>query len=359
MSRPRRAELTAFAKVNLDLRVLGKRDDGYHELRTIFQTISLADSIGLSFEPARRTSIQLDDELAIPNNLVERAARLALRTMRIAGRIEIGLRKRIPMGAGLGGGYSDAAAILLALPVLAGGEIALARLIELGQELGSDVPFFLFGGRAAAIGRGTELFPLQDLPAQYGVLAAPGIHVSTAEAYQALGARLTKTLHPNKIGAFQYQLWGQGSASAGAGSGIPGAGTGSAAAREISAPGVNDFEPVVFAAHPEIGRLKRALLKAGACSSLMSGSGSAVFGLFPNRAEAARGLELLGKTPLLGRNALLERELLWKGETAAVFPISLVSRARYQGTWKRALKEHTDGNSWPPRSRYSRWNSIA
>lgn len=348
MSRPRRARLAAFAKVNLDLRVLGKRDDGYHELRTIFQTISLADSIELSFEPARRTLIQLEDELAIPNNLVERAARLALRAMRIAGRVEIRLTKHIPMGAGLGGGSSDAAAILLALPVLAGGEIALPRLIELGQELGSDVPFFLFGGRAAAIGRGTELFPLHDLPAQHGVLAVPGIHVSTAEAYRALGAGLTNSLHPNKIGAFQYQLWGQGSAVAGSGSGESGAGTGSAAVRGTRAPlGVNDFEAVVFDAHPEIGRLKRALLRAGACSSLMSGSGSAVFSLFPNRAAAARGIELL------------ERELQEKRETAAVFPISLVSRARYQGAWKRALKEHTDGNTWPPRSRYSRWNSIA
>jgi 4-diphosphocytidyl-2-C-methyl-D-erythritol kinase len=315
MSRLRSARLPALAKLNLDLRVLGKRDDGFHELRTIFQTISLADEIELSFQPAPRTSIELHDPLAIPDNLVERAARLALRAMRLTARVEIRLAKRIPMGAGLGGGSSDAAAILLGLPVLAGREIPLPKLLDIAQQLGSDVPFFLFGGRAAAIGRGTELFPLPDAAPQYGVLAAPGVHVSTADAYRALGERLTMGLHPNKIGSFQSQVWGQGSAGA----------------------GVNDFEPVVFAAHPPLKALKSKLLKAGASSALMTGSGSAVFGLFPNRAAAARAIELL-KGPGM----------------AGLFEISLVSRVRYHSLWWRALGQHIDGRTWPPRSRYSR-----
>ncbi len=315
MNDVRRATLPALAKINLDLRVIGKREDGYHELRTIFQTISLADSIDLSFAPGRRTSIVLDDPLAIPDNLVERAAVLAMQAMKAIGRIEIKLRKRIPMGAGLGGGSSDAAAILLGLPALAGREIALPRLIELAQQLGSDVPFFLFGGRAAGIGRGTELFPLPDLPPQYGVLADPGVHVSTAETYRALGARLTTALHPNKIGSFQSQLWGQGSAEA----------------------GVNDFETVVFEAHPQLKSIKTKLLKAGAASALMTGSGSAVFGLFPNRAAAAAAARRLGGPGIAG-----------------VHRISLVSRVRYQSLWRRALNEHVNGRTWPPRSRYSR-----
>jgi 4-diphosphocytidyl-2-C-methyl-D-erythritol kinase len=310
-----RATLPALAKINLDLRVIGKREDGYHELRTIFQTISLADSIDLSFQSARRTSIKLDDPLAIPDNLVERAAGLALQAMRLAGRVEIRLKKRIPMGAGLGGGSSDAAAILLALPALAGREIALPRLIDLGAQLGSDVPFFLFGGRAAAIGRGTELFPLPDLPTQFGVLAAPGVHVSTAEAYRALGTRLTNALHPNKIESFQSQLWGQGSAGT----------------------GVNDFEAVVFEAHPQLRSIKTKLMKAGASPALMTGSGSAVFGLFPNRGAVASAVELLGRPGF-----------------ARLYKISLVSRVRYRSLWRRALHEHLDGRTWPPRSRYSR-----
>jgi 4-diphosphocytidyl-2-C-methyl-D-erythritol kinase len=308
------AILPALAKINLDLRVLGKREDGYHELRTIFQTVSLADTIELSFTAARRTSVDLDDPLAIPDNLVARAAVAALRAMRATGRVGIRLKKRIPMGAGLGGGSSDAAAILLGLPVLAGREIALPRLLELAQELGSDVPFFLFGGRAAAIGRGTELFPLPDLRPQYGVLAAPGVHVSTAGAYRALGAGLTSGLHPNKIGSFQSLLWGQGSAGA-----------------------VNDFEPVVFGAHPQLKAIKSKLLRAGASSAMMTGSGSAVFGLFPNRAAVARAVKLLSGPKM-----------------AVLYKISLVSRVRYQSLWWRALQKHIDGRTWPPRSRYSR-----
>ena len=305
----------AFAKINLDLRVVGKRTDGYHELRTIFQTISLADSLEISFERSRRTGIELHDPQAIPDNLVVRAADLALGAMRIGGHVTIRLTKRIPMGAGLGGGSSDAAAMLLALPVLTGFEIPLERLIEIGEQLGSDVPFFLFGGRAAAIGRGTELFPLPDAPRQFGVLVAPKIHVSTAEAYRLLGRSLTKELHPNKIGSFQSQLWGQGSAGT----------------------GVNDFEAVVFEAHPQLKTIKTKLMKAGASPALMSGSGSAVFGLFPNRGAAARAVELLGGPGF-----------------ARLYKISLVSRVRYQSLWRRALHEHLDGRTWPPRSRYSR-----
>src|ERR1700722_10754587 len=206
----RHARIRALAKLNLDLRVLGKRADGYHELRTIFQTISLADAIDLSFTPARHTAISLDDPLAIPDNLVVRAANLVMDSMGSTGRVEIRLTKRIPMGAGLGGGSSDAAAILLALPVLAGRVVELPQLLDMGEQLGSDVPFFLVGGRAAAIGRGTELFPLPDSPPRHGVLIAPGIHVSTAEAYRLIGASLTSALQQNKIGSFQSQMWGQG-----------------------------------------------------------------------------------------------------------------------------------------------------
>ncbi len=315
MSEVRRAMLPALAKINLDLRVIGKRADEYHELRTIFQTISLADSIDVKFSPWGRTSIVLDDPLRIPENLVERAARLVMKAMRASGRVEIGLKKRIPMGAGLGGGSSDAAAILLGLPALAGREIPLPRLIDLAQQLGSDVPFFLLGGRAAGIGRGTELFPLPDLPLQYGVLADPGVHVSTAETYRVLGARLTTALHPNKIEGFQSQLWEQGSAKA----------------------GVNDFESVVFEAHPQLRSIKTKLLRAGASSAMMTGSGSALFGLFPTRAAAAGAVKSLNGPGI-----------------ARCYAISLVNRVRYQSLWRRALHEHIDGRTWPPRSRYSR-----
>src|SRR5450755_1605852 len=148
MTQPRRASLRALAKINLDLRVLHPRPDQYHELRTIFQTISLADTIEVEFAPARQTAIQINEDPAIPDNLVVRAANLVLQAMQITARVEFQLRKRIPMGAGLGGGSSDAAAVLLALPVLAGRPLELPRLMQLAAELGSDVPFFLLGGAA-------------------------------------------------------------------------------------------------------------------------------------------------------------------------------------------------------------------
>jgi len=309
---PRRARVRALAKINLDLRVLGKRPDGYHELRTIFQTISLADTIEMAFTPARRTAIELACDLAIPDNLIARAAHLALDAMGVTGQVEMRLTKRIPMGAGLGGGSSDAAAVLLALPVLAGRTLPIARLCDLAQQLGSDVPFFLLGGTAAAVGRGTELFPLPDGRSQSGVLAAPGLHVSTAEAYRCLSPRLTTESQQNKIFSFQSQVWGQGDPQAAA----------------------NDFETVVFEQHGRLAALKRGFLRAGAERAMMTGSGSAVFGLFPTREQASRALQSLGKEE--------------------AFRISLVSRVRYRSIWRHALEEHITGRLWPPRSRYAR-----
>lgn len=311
MSDTRRARVRALAKINLDLRVLGQRPDGYHELRSIFQTVSLADTLEVAFTPARRTTIQLADGAGIPDNLVLRAADLAMEAMRLNGRVEMRLEKRIPMGAGLGGGSSDAAAVLLALPVLAGGALDFEQLAELAGQLGSDVNFFLVGGAAAGIGRGTELYPLPDSPPRAGILLAPGVHVSTAEAYRALSPRLTPELQQNKISSFQSLVWSAGPGSV-----------------------VNDFEAVVFDRHPRLAVLKRRLLRSGAGPAMMTGSGSALYGLYRSRADAANALKTFEK------------------ETA--FAVTLVSRRRYHSLWWRALAPHTNGKLWPPRSRYAR-----
>jgi 4-diphosphocytidyl-2-C-methyl-D-erythritol kinase len=312
MSRTRRVRVRALAKINLDLRVLGKRPDGYHELRTIFQTISLADTLVIAYTPGRETAIELEDALNIPDNLVTRAARRAMEAMGKTGHLEMRLEKRIPMGAGLGGGSSDAAAVLLALPVLAGGRLNPDELRRLGQELGSDVPFFLGGGTAVGIGRGSELFPLPDRPAQPGLVVASGVHVSTAEAYRRLSPRLTSESQQNKIFSFQSHAWDSN-------------------ARE---PGVNDFEAVVFEQHESLAALKARLLRAGAAPALMSGSGSALFGLFHTGAEVSQAIRRMGKEE--------------------VFQISLVSRRRYRSMWWRALRDHIAGRTWPPQSRYIR-----
>src|SRR5258708_12015759 len=171
MSPTRRARVSAMAKINLDLRVIGKRPDGFHELRTVFQTISLADTLEIAYTPARKTAISLVDDLAIADNLVVRAARLAMEAMRATGRIEMRLTKRIPMGAGLGGGSSDAAAVLLALPALAGRAMDLPKLCAVAEQLGSDLPFFLLGGTAVGVGLRAELFPPPHTPPPKRLLA--------------------------------------------------------------------------------------------------------------------------------------------------------------------------------------------
>jgi 4-diphosphocytidyl-2-C-methyl-D-erythritol kinase len=317
MTRVRRARLLAFAKINLDLRVLCRRPDNYHELRTIFQTISLADSLGVAFTPSRKTSIRVTGP-QIPDNLIVRAARSCLDAMRLTGQIEFDLVKHIPMGAGLGGGSSDAAAVLLALPALAGRIIDWPRLLKLAEELGSDVPFFLLGGTAVALGRGTELYPLPDRRPQAGVVVAPELHVSTAEAYQRLTAHLTSEPQQNKIVSFQSNLWG---------------GSAGEQSKGKTSLGENDFESVVFDQHPALKSIKLRLLKLGAQPALMSGSGSAVFGLFPDRDQVRRAIQSFGK----------ER----------VFPITLVSRAKFRAEWWKRLRSHTREKSWPPQSRYA------
>lgn len=322
MSGPRRARLLAFAKINLDLRVLYRREDNYHELRTIFQTISLADRIDISFTPSRKTTIRVSGNAAIPDNLMVRAAESCLDAMRVTGAVEFELDKRIPMGAGLGGGSSDAAAVLIALPVLAGKTPGLPALLRLAGELGSDVPFFLLGGAAVAVGRGTELYPLPDGPPRSGVVVAPQVHVSTADAYRLLSAELTSESQQNKIVSFQSQAWQTSTGRAGKG---------------VPTSGENDFESVVFRQHPALKSIKRRLEKLGARPAMMSGSGSAVFGLFQGREQVHRAFPLL-------REAFPEER---------VFPITLVSRAKYRLEWCKRLRSHTRENQWLPQSRYA------
>lgn len=252
----------AYAKINLGLRVLNKRPDGFHELRTVFQTISLADRLTITYGPAARTEITVEGMPDVPDNLAARAAAAVIAELRLKASVHIHIEKRIPMGAGLGGGSSDAAAILQALPILAGCPIPMPRLFQLAAPLGSDVPFFLLGGTALGLGRGEELYPLPNLPPLEGVLITPNIHVSTPDAYRALSPTLTDSA--NKLPSFQESV-----------------------RQPLVEPLVNDFEAVVFAQHPQLAALKASLLSKGAYQALMSGSGSSVFALFKSTGEAS------------------------------------------------------------------------
>ena len=271
----REIRIPAFAKVNLRLDVLGKRADGYHELRTIFQTVSLHDT--LRFRPSRKSGIELrihgNEELSregAEKNLVYRAVGALCRELKIRSGVEILLQKKIPAGRGLGGGSSDAAAALLGCLQFTRRKLDPARLLEIASSLGADVPFFLLGGRALGIGKGDELYPLPDIPKLSLLIVSPkAIHVPTPDAYRWLHApelaSLTKFASTHKLFKFCALCW-------------------SAQGEGLS----NDFEGAVFQRHPRLAQIRRALLQGGASEALLAGSGSAVFGIFPSPAKARR-----------------------------------------------------------------------
>lgn len=287
MSKRVRLTVRAHAKVNLDLRVLGVRADGYHELRTVFQGIELHDTLVCAEQPGpftlkcRTPGVPLDER-----NLVWKAAAALWVALGRAGAIRdavIQIDKKIPVEAGLGGGSSDAAAALVALGRLWGGA-PITLLREVGGTIGADVPFFLSGGTALGLGRGEEIYPLVDLPPHFVVIVRPPFGVSTAEAYawydedRASGQR-------DENREFQ-QLpvpWPSRAAQM-----------------------VNDLEPPVFRRHQEIAAVKAQLRELGATAAAMSGSGSAVFGLFRSRVTAQKAVKPLSRN---GFRALVTRTL--------------------------------------------------
>src|SRR5271168_580541 len=187
--------IPAFAKINVRLDVVGQRPDGFHELRTIFQSISLHDDLVLRRVRGNGISLRVGGNAAlskepVEKNLVYRAVDLLRRELRLGGGVEIELRKKIPAGRGLGGGSSDAAAALLGFLRLSGKKLDPARLMELAASLGADVPFFLQGGRALGVGKGDEIYPLPDVGRQHLLVVSPrDVHVPTPDAYQWLNAQ--------------------------------------------------------------------------------------------------------------------------------------------------------------------------
>ncbi len=267
--------------MNLSLEVLGRRADGYHDLRSVMVPISLADDLEIRLvpEPGIRVTVEGADLPAGPDNLVHRAAVRLLEAVRGPGGaaqapgVALHLVKRIPVGAGLGGGSSDAAGTLLGLDRLLGGGLGEARLAALGLELGADVPFFVHGRPALATGVGERLTPLSDVPTLWFVLVNPGFPVSTAWVFREFaaardsGGRLTPAASQSTIDRFL-----QGPALAGL---------------ELR----NDLETVTLNAYPELQALKAELSASGATATLMSGSGPTVFGIFLDElaARAAEG----------------------------------------------------------------------
>ena len=263
----RSISLASFAKINLDLRILGTRPDGYHDLKTVFQSLALFDNVTVT---ARRGPLAVTcDEPDIPTdqrNLVWKAAsllhRVATGKQSAPNGIAIDLRKRVPSEAGLGGGSSNAAMTLLALNKLWKLDLDLASLTRIGARLGADVPYFLVGGTALGLGRGDDIYPLADMPPVHVVILRPGFGVATSDAYTWFDEELRRAKEPApRVVPPGWPAW-------------------STTLR-------NDLEIPVVRHHPAIGRIKQSLVDAGAAFAAMSGSGSAVFGLF-ERADAAR-----------------------------------------------------------------------
>lgn len=247
--------LTAPAKVNLHLRVLDRRPDGYHELVTLMQPLSLGDDLALS-DQADGLEFSCDDPALVENNLVTRAARAFFSAAGLPPRARLHLAKRVPVAAGLGGGSSDAAAALLGLNRLHGQPLTPAALWELAQGLGADVPFFLGRVTALCTGVGELVEPWPGYPLLDYVLVNPGLAVSTAWVYGQFDLAWTKTHGRHRINRSVSRT-------------LP-----------LAEVLVNDLEMVTVGAHPELARIKRALLEEGAWGALMSGSGPTVFGVF-------------------------------------------------------------------------------
>ncbi|HTB34192.1 MAG TPA: 4-(cytidine 5'-diphospho)-2-C-methyl-D-erythritol kinase [bacterium] len=264
--------LTAPAKINLSLEVLGKRNDGYHEVRMLMAGLSLADSLG--FKAAKGLALSCD----VPgldcgeSNLVLRAARALQKATGCTDGAQITLKKRIPLGGGLAGGSTDAAAALKGLNNLWGCGLGLAALEKLGATLGSDIPFCLRSGWAIATGRGEKLKPLALRRKLHFVLLNPGFEVSTKWAYQSLGSVRSNRRNLSRMAFEAIQAKDSD---------------------QLARAAVNDLEPVTAGRYAEIGRLRGLLDRDGAQISRMSGSGPSVWGLFKDETGAKKACQKL------------------------------------------------------------------
>lgn len=285
-----RSTLPSFAKVNLYLEILGKRPDGYHELVTVLQTVSLCDE--LTFESAGHRIELVMNGLPLPGgekNLIVRAAKALQTDFKTDRGARIFLNKRIAVGGGLGGGSSNAAVTLIGLSKLWELEVSKGKLAPIAAELGSDVPFFLEGGTAVGTSRGEVIETIDDFPIPFAILVSPRLYVSSSSAYAGLDApNLTNTASNRILNVSRT-------------ADLPGGGL------------INDFEKTVFARYPEIKRVKESLLHLGADMAMMSGSGASVFGIFDNEETRQTALKALGQ------------EANWRS-----FAVAAVSRNEYR-----------------------------
>jgi 4-diphosphocytidyl-2-C-methyl-D-erythritol kinase len=321
----------SFAKINIGLCIGGLRPDGYHDLRTLYQTVGLEDRVRLQVTRGSGIEIHCADA-RVPcdsSNTCYKIVERAMVALRARGRVLIAIDKRLPVRGGLGGASGNAVAALIALQRALRKQLPVDEQLRLAAEVGSDLPLFLVGGTVLGIGRGEEVYPLLDFPSLPCVIATPQIEVSTPAAFKQwdlLRSALKLTPpHPSdrilKFGRLLAASLGQLSdrkyKSSKKLSGVlalGGRGRGESLLLDLVRTGIeNDFEQVVFPKYPALGEVKRTLERAGALYAQLSGSGSAVYGLFRTEAAAERATRRLGKDAVpVVMTKTLNRGQYWK-----------------------------------------------
>jgi 4-diphosphocytidyl-2-C-methyl-D-erythritol kinase len=318
-------EIRSFAKINVGLRIGAKRADGFHELLTVYQIIGLHDVIHVSVERGSGVEIRCEDP-RVPkdeSNTCHRIVRRATAALRAKGKVVIEIEKRLPVQGGLGGASSNAVAAMLALERALNKSLTPAERLDIAAQVGSDLSLFGIGGTVLGVGRGEQVYPLEDLPALPCVIVTPEVGVSTPKAF-AEWDRMCAAAVPRKsdtkltldsvsdrmnelgrgLSAWLSQRY----------SGAPVRGRAENPLLALVRAGIeNDFEQVVFPEYPELREVKRALVRAGAKYASLSGSGSTLYGLFASRADAVHAAARLGEQGWTAQaTATLTRTQYWR-----------------------------------------------
>jgi 4-diphosphocytidyl-2-C-methyl-D-erythritol kinase len=314
--------IRSFAKINLGLAIGAPRADGFHALRTIYQTVGLHDVLKIG--AARGVGIEIrckdprvpDDE----TNTCWRVADRVLRALKQRAKVTITIEKKLPVQGGIGGGSSNAVATMLGLEKVLKAKLTGQERLRIASEVGSDLPLFLIGGTVLGCGRGEEVWPMPDLPAWEIVIATPEIGVSTPEAFRRwdelvqTNGKLTDTGLSDRISMFSRSAfeWLAGLPT----TGVPAKGGNRAETLllDLVRAGIeNDFERVVFPEYPELRDVKRALEREGASFASLSGSGSTVFGLFSASGAAEKAVSRLSEAGIPAQaTKLLSRQEYWQ-----------------------------------------------
>jgi len=329
----------SFAKINIGLRIGPLREDGYHELRTIYQTIALHDTVRVDVSKGVGIEIHCKDP-RVPNdetNTCWRVADRVLRALKTRGKVRITIEKKLPVQGGMGAASSNAVATLLSLEKALKQSLPAEDRLRIASEVGSDLPLFLIGGTVLGTGRGEQVYPLEDLPAFHCVIATPEVGVSTPAAFadwdkkagaasdgkskttgntKLTGMELTNNAGSDKINTFSQTVYEWLNGSTFTPTGVPSKGWDRAEALllDLVRTGIeNDFESVVFPKYPAIREVKRALERSGAKYVSLSGSGSAVYGLFADQESAGKAARKLTDSGVPAHATVtLPRERYWR-----------------------------------------------